>query len=369
VLVLPRSASREQWLAARRRYIGSSDIADILGAGRHGPFSVWADKTGRTTDDGPNVDMARGIDFEDAVVRHWRRYHPELRVRRKGLMRSTRYKRAAASIDRTSTCPDGRCITEVKTQQLIHEWGPVEAPEVPVGFQFQGQWQMFVLGVAHIHYLVMGPRWHIFERVQAADPELQEWMACRAARFWGRYVVTDTPPPAEARDHDALVRLWPEPLRGRAYSLDDDHEVNLMHAINVERRNVAHHAGMLKNAEAALQARVGDATEIMWPDGEVAATWRPTRTIDADEGWAAAHPEEVAAHTTRYGVDRALMDRLRTLPVFEDRAPSLTPEIALALALAPADKVDLAALVNGGPLPEGLRYRRSWRVKDSKEIS
>lgn len=355
-LVLPRSASREQWLAARRTLIGSSDIANILGAGRHGPYTVWADKTGRLDDsDGMTVDMARGIDLEDAAVRHWRRYHPELITRKAGLMRSTRYERAGASVDRRSRCPDGRCITEVKTQGSTAEWGTPDDPEVPTGFQFQGYWQMYVLGVDHIHFLVMGPRFHMFQRVMVADGELQAWMVERARLFWDSYVATDEPPEATAGDTDALKAMWPEPLRGHPHHLDGI-ELDWMHEIVRHKRVIEEHGRLLADAEAALQSTVGEATEVLWPDGVTAATWRPTKTIDgADAKWRTANAELTEPHVTAYRLDRAVMDRLRAMP--------LPVDVALALDLADPAAIDLAALVNGGPLPEGLRYRRQWLVK------
>jgi predicted phage-related endonuclease len=355
-LVLPRTAPREAWLAERRKLIGSSDIADILGAGRHGPLSTWADKTGRVPDRAFTVDMARGVDFEAAVAKHWRRYHPELTVTRTGLMRSTRYRRAGASVDFRSRCPLGRCVTEVKTQALLDEWGTVDDPEVPVGFQFQGQWQMFVLGVDHVHYLVMGPhRWHIFERVMRYDPELAEWMACQAARFWGRYVIADVAPPAEATDREALQAMWPEPVRGQSVSLDGA-ALDAMRVIVSLRDTIAVHQANLAGQLATVQAAVGDATEVYWPDGTLAATWRPSRTIlGADSAWQARHAEQVARHAAGWTIDKALMARLRALP--------LPVDVRLALELAEPAGCDLAALVNGGPLPDGLRYKRTWLTK------
>lgn len=43
-----RSMSRQAWLAERRKTIGGSDAAGIVGLSRYAtPYTVWADKTGR----------------------------------------------------------------------------------------------------------------------------------------------------------------------------------------------------------------------------------------------------------------------------------------------------------------------------------
>lgn len=42
-----RDMSREEWLVRRRKTIGGSDAAGIVGLSKWAsPFSVWADKTG-----------------------------------------------------------------------------------------------------------------------------------------------------------------------------------------------------------------------------------------------------------------------------------------------------------------------------------
>lgn len=43
-----RGMSREAWLEKRRKTIGGSDAAAIVGLSRYAsPYTVWADKTGR----------------------------------------------------------------------------------------------------------------------------------------------------------------------------------------------------------------------------------------------------------------------------------------------------------------------------------
>src|SRR5436190_1261902 len=70
-LMVRRSAPRGEWLAVRRRYIGSSDVARLFGVGKGGQFSVWANKTGRLPDGEMSLEAARGIEMEDSVVNIW----------------------------------------------------------------------------------------------------------------------------------------------------------------------------------------------------------------------------------------------------------------------------------------------------------
>lgn len=62
--------SREEWLDRRRKSIGGSDAAGIVGLSKWAsPFSVWADKTGRAPEKEDTEAMRQGRDLEDYVAR------------------------------------------------------------------------------------------------------------------------------------------------------------------------------------------------------------------------------------------------------------------------------------------------------------
>lgn len=335
--LLPYGAPREEWLQRRRSLICASDVATIMGVGYGDLFTLWADKTGRLPDLPTTDAQARGLDLEAAVILHWisRYAEYEIKVRREGLWQAADYKRAGATVDRFSRCKFGRCIIEAKTQASVHDWGTDIEPEVPVIYQFQGQWQLFVTGRGHVHYIVMGPRFVPFERIMNRDDDLINEMACRAAKFWGRYVITDTAPPATAKDHDAITWMHPMPARGESYTLTD-RTIDIMHGILEARAQVAEHQRWLDEYTAILQAEVGAATEVLWPDGSLAATWRPTRKIvGADRAWRSVHRDLV----DRYGIERMVVD------------------------------IDFPKLIadNRDTLPEGLRYGRVFLPKEVTE--
>lgn len=64
-----KGMSREEWLMRRRKTIGGSDAAGIVGLSRWtSPFSVWADKTGRAAEKEDTEAMRQGRDLEDYVA-------------------------------------------------------------------------------------------------------------------------------------------------------------------------------------------------------------------------------------------------------------------------------------------------------------
>lgn len=67
-----RSMSRQAWLAERRKTIGGSDAAGIVGLSRHAtPYTVWADKTGRLPEQEDNETMRQGRELEEYVAKRW----------------------------------------------------------------------------------------------------------------------------------------------------------------------------------------------------------------------------------------------------------------------------------------------------------
>ena len=64
--------SHDEWLEHRRRSVGGSDAAAIVGLnGWASPYSVWAEKTGRLPPKEDNEAMRQGRDLEGYVASRW----------------------------------------------------------------------------------------------------------------------------------------------------------------------------------------------------------------------------------------------------------------------------------------------------------
>lgn len=64
--VSTKGMSREDWLRQRRKSIGGSDAAAIVGLSVWAsPYSLWAEKTGKLPDKADNEAMRQGRDLED----------------------------------------------------------------------------------------------------------------------------------------------------------------------------------------------------------------------------------------------------------------------------------------------------------------
>ncbi len=86
ILAYTKDMPREVWLACRRRGIGGSDAAAIVGLNHYvTPYSLWADKTGRLPDREDNEAMRQGRDLEDYVARRFEEQEGK-KVRRRNVM-------------------------------------------------------------------------------------------------------------------------------------------------------------------------------------------------------------------------------------------------------------------------------------------
>lgn len=69
IYINTKNMSREDWLKERRKAIGGSDAAAIIGLNAYAtPYTVWADKTGRLPEKPDNEAMRQGRDLEQYVV-------------------------------------------------------------------------------------------------------------------------------------------------------------------------------------------------------------------------------------------------------------------------------------------------------------
>jgi putative phage-type endonuclease len=205
--ILPPSAPRDEWLAARRKGIGSSDIAALLGLTSYAsPYSLWVDKVmglgdDVEPDDGP---LYWGRVLEQPVAWHFSRRN-NVEVREVGLIGHPDIPWMLATPDREVLDISGNTLglLEVKTASAFrgHDWegddsldpdGEARAPEVAI---VQLQWQLAVRGLDRgwIAGLIGGQRYHQIE--YARDDELIETLIDVAGPFWARVESGERPSP------------------------------------------------------------------------------------------------------------------------------------------------------------------------------
>jgi putative phage-type endonuclease len=234
-LVLPASADRADWLAARRRGIGSSDVADALEVGYRTPSHVYYDKRGELAgDDDAGEPALWGTLHEETVAREWARRNRSV-VRRVGLVAHDEQPWMMCTLDRLVTeCPLSpglreSCALEVKTRNAFtaSRW----RRSVPDDVLAQTLWQINVTGYDHIHVAVLigGSDYRQTVVRRKGNEQVIADIVAVTSRLWQRVQAGDPPPPTG--NPDRLIELWDDlhPDRDGAVDLaaTDAHELLL----------------------------------------------------------------------------------------------------------------------------------------------
>lgn len=203
-----RSMSRQAWLAERRKTIGGSDAAGIVGLSRYAtPYTVWADKTGRLPEQEDNETMRQGRELEEYVAKRWEEATGKRVRRSNALLYNPSYPFAHADIDRTVLGEDAGLECKTTSALNLRQFRNVEFPEQ---YYVQCVHYLAVTGCQrwYLAVLVFGRGFFTFtlERDQA---EIDALMAAEE-RFWA-LVEQDTPPALDGLEAtgEALQALYP----------------------------------------------------------------------------------------------------------------------------------------------------------------
>jgi putative phage-type endonuclease len=224
-LILPASADRDDWLAERRRGIGSSDVADILEVGYKTPLHVYYDKVGGLPEEDAGEAALWGNLHEETIAREWARRNRSV-VRRVGIVAHDKRPWMRCTLDRRVTeCPLNReqretCALEVKTRNafVASKWRRA----VPDDVLAQTLWQIAVTGYDHIHVAVLigGNDYRQALVRRDGNEQLIEDITTLAAQMWQH--VKERQPPRASGNPERLVELWEDlnPVRTGCVELD-----------------------------------------------------------------------------------------------------------------------------------------------------
>lgn len=294
-LILPADAPREQWLAERRKGIGASDIATILGINPYqSEYGLWLDKTGRSGDLEQTPAMQRGTWLEPHLAEVFTR-RTEIIVRRCGLVRHRDNDRIQATPDRLGA--DGSCV-EIKSMGTYSktriEW---RHGGIAKAAYTQAQYQLLVTGRSHawlVAYeidqdpVIRGP--------VGRDESLINHMRVRVEQWWAERVIADQAPPvdlATITDEEIALR-WPTAEPGTTVQAEWPAHVRALLAERAE----------LKVAEATAKARakeIDQALKVMACSAEALLVGdRPVVTVKSRPNNPSVDPQLAVDHPDIY---------------------------------------------------------------------
>ena len=191
-----RAKSHDEWLELRRKGIGSSEVATILGLNPFDtPYMLWKRKRGELEEEPESEAMLMGHMLEDVVAKRWQRETgKEIQPGSEGEILFVDEARPflRVSPDRLYTDAEGRTsILECKTTVKA-----VSPDEIPLHWFVQLQYQLGVAGMdkGSLAWLVQGRRFGQMEMDFVRD--YFDMLAGEVERFWNENVLGGAEPEA-----------------------------------------------------------------------------------------------------------------------------------------------------------------------------
>lgn len=212
ILVETEGLSREDWLKYRKRGIGGSDVAAILGISKwKSAVGLWLDKTNQSSEpEEENEAMQWGNIMEPVIRNHFVKVMGKPVVEVKAMLRHPEYPFMLADVDGVTADDEGNpAILEIKTASEYKrgEW----EDDIPAYYQTQVQHYLCVTGVgkAYVAVLIGGNSFKVFE--VDADAEVQQMLIAVERDFWNKVQNMIRP---EIDGSDAATELLNRAYRG-----------------------------------------------------------------------------------------------------------------------------------------------------------
>lgn len=292
--------SYADWLLSRRRGIGGSDVAKILGLSKYSsPYQIWMDKTGKIEIDTSETSEAAywGHHMEEVVAKEFeKRTGKKVRVSNKIYFHKD-YPFLLANVDRLVVGEDAILECKTASEYLKDSWAD---DEIPIAYLAQVQHYLNVLDKpkAYIACLIGGNKF-VWKEIQR-DDELIEQMTEKLVDFWENHVLTDTPPEVDAQKsttefinkmygkdyHDHSIELNAQQIQDlkdlkelKKYESDIKEQIN-----GIENR--------IKNALGESGATFGNSMEYR-------VSWKPFSRVTVDSKLLKSKYPEVYENVTK----------------------------------------------------------------------
>lgn len=213
-LIQAADVPEDEWRKARRRGIGSSDVASVLGVSKFGgALTVYAEKV-HGYQVPVTIPMELGHVLEPWIVARFAKLHPELDVVAKpGMFQGTQPWHLAT--------PDGLAgpagqeptdLVEAKTANRWSDagdpdegWGTPGTDEVPWGYLCQVTWSCRIRRLTRWHMPVLFDQRDYREYRGEYSQELGDQLAEYIDRWWFTHVVAGVEPLADGLDSTRLM--------------------------------------------------------------------------------------------------------------------------------------------------------------------
>ncbi len=199
---------REEWLELRKKGIGGSDAAAIVGLDRYrSPFDVYAEKIGLKPEQPDNEAMRQGRDLEQYVAERFMEATGKKVRRRNAVLQHPEHHWMLANIDRWGKNAGLECKTTSVLNRAKFSQG-----EFPPNYYVQCMHYMAVTGAErwYLAVLVLNKAFHVFT-IERDEAEINALIEAEKD-FWENHVLKQIPPAPDGSEatSEVIKHLFPE---------------------------------------------------------------------------------------------------------------------------------------------------------------
>ena len=249
--------SRDEWLEWRRKGIGGSDAAAIIGLDKYrSAFDVYADKLGLKSEQPDNESMRQGRDLEQYVAERFMEATCKKVRRKNAMLQHPDHSFMIADIDRWVVGENAGL--ECKTTSVLNRT-KFSQGEFPPNYYVQCMHYMAVTGAErwYLAVLVLNKAFHVFT-IERDESEIQALIAAEKD-FWENHVMKQIPPAPDGSEatSEIIKQLYPEAKRQDQVALfGQEEKIEQYLSLNAKLKELERERDKLKQE---LQLAMGDA--------------------------------------------------------------------------------------------------------------
>lgn len=200
---------RDEWLEWRKKGIGGSDAAAIVGLDRYrSAFDVYAEKLGLKQEEPDNEAMRQGRDLEEYVAARFMEATGKKVRRRNAMLQHPDYPFMLANIDRWVVGENAGL--ECKTTSVLNPT-KFDKGEYPANYYVQCMHYMAVTGAKkwYLAVLVLNRAFYVFE-IERDEDEIKALIKAEKD-FWENHVLKQIPPAPDGSESakEIIKQLYP----------------------------------------------------------------------------------------------------------------------------------------------------------------
>ncbi|MCJ0567008.1 YqaJ viral recombinase family protein [Enterococcus cecorum] len=293
--------THQEWLEDRRKGIGGSDVATILGLNKYkSVYQLWLEKTDQIEVTSAQSEAAYwGNTLEEVVAEEFSKRTGKKVRRRNRVFEHSKYPFLRANIDRDIVGENAVLECKTANQYLANEW---DEDEIPIQYICQVQHYMNVLNLDYVYFEVLiGGQKFIWKKMER-DQELIDMITEKLVEFWTENVEKGIEPAIDGlkATSDFLTQRYidTEDNQTELNAVFDEKIANLAH-LKGDKKIIEENITLLEN-ELKQALGKSDATIGITPNNIV--SWKKTQSKRLDKKKLIEKYPDIAADEDIYSV-------------------------------------------------------------------